>query len=305
MSRAWSISAQRPYGRARVCRVWGVARSTSYARRRERQTAAAFSEQGPRRGRPPQVPDAELVTVIRAILGELEDVGLRGEGYRKVWARLRFRGYAVGKERVRRLMREYGLQAPHKAGNEQGPRVHDGTIIPEAPNVMWGTDATSAWTRLEGQATIFVAVDHYAPDCVGIHAARPGTRFEALEPIYQGLRAHFGTVDRGAAEGLTLRHDNGPQYVSDRFQQELAFLGIEASPSFAYAPEGNGVAERFIRTLKEQLLWVHTFDTVEELRQALLDFARRYNRYWILQRHGYRTPQQVREAALPQPEAAA
>ena len=43
-------------------------------------------------------------------------------------------------------------------------------------------------------------------------------------------------------------------------------------------PEGNGVAERFIRTLKEQLLWVQTFDTVEELRLALLEFKERYNR---------------------------
>ena len=159
MSRAWSVSAQRPYGRARVCRVWEVPRSTSYARRRGPQTGASSPEHGPRRGQPPQVPDETLVEVIRAILAELEDVGLRGEGYRKVWATLQARGYRVGKERVRRLMREDGLQAPHKAGNEQGPRVHDGTIIPEAPNVMWGTDATSAWTRLEGQATIFVAVD--------------------------------------------------------------------------------------------------------------------------------------------------
>ena len=305
MSRVWSVSAQRPYGRARVCRVWGVARSSYYARRRGSRPETSASGQRSRRGRPPQVPDTELVAAMRSILAEMEALELRGEGYRKVWARLRFQGYAVGKERVRRLMREYGLQAPHKAGNEQGPRVHDGTIIPEAPNVMWGTDATSAWTRLEGQATIFVAVDHYAPDCVGIHAARPGTRFEALEPIYQGLRAHFGAVAKGVAEALTLRHDNGPQYVSDRFQQELAFLGIEPSPSFAYAPEGNGVAERFIRTLKEQLLWVHTFDTVEELRQALLDFARRYNRYWILQRHGYRIPDLAREAALAQPAVAA
>jgi transposase InsO family protein len=38
-------------------------------------------------------------------------------------------------------------------------------------------------------------------------------------------------------------------------------LGIEASPSFVREPEGNGVAERFIRTLKENLLWVRTFDT--------------------------------------------
>ena len=61
-------------------------------------------------------------------------------------------------------------------------------------------------------------------------------------------------------------------------------------------PEGNGVAERFIRTLKEQLLWVQTFDTVEELRLALLEFKERYNREWLCERHGHQTPAQVRAA---------
>ena len=55
---------------------------------------------------------------------------------------------------------------------------------------------------------------------------------------------------------------------------ELRFLGIESSPAFVRAPEGNGCAERFIRTLKENLLWVRSFGTVEELRQALLGPAR-------------------------------
>ena len=54
-------------------------------------------------------------------------------------------------------------------------------------------------------------------------------------------------------------------------------------------PEGNGVAERFIRTLKENLLWVRTFDTIEELRAALVEFARHYNETWLVARHGYRT----------------
>src|ERR1700693_2511508 len=52
---------------------------------------------------------------------------------------------------------------------------------------------------------------------------------------------------------------------------EVKCLGIEASPSFVREPEGNGVAERFIRTLKENLLWVRTFDTIEELRAALVE----------------------------------
>jgi putative transposase len=46
--------------------------------------------------------------------------------------------------------------------------------------------------------------------------------------------------------------------------------------------------------LKGNLLWVRTFDTIEELRAALVEFATRYNETWLVARHGYRTPAQVR-----------
>jgi hypothetical protein len=77
-------------------------------------------------------------------------------------------------------------------------------------------------------------------------------------------------------------------------QDEINCLGIEASPSFVRQPEGNGVAERFIRTLKENLLWVRAFKTIEELRAELVAFARRYNETWLVARHGYKTPARIR-----------
>jgi hypothetical protein len=40
--------------------------------------------------------------------------------------------------------------------------------------------------------------------------------------------------------GLKVRHDNGSQYMSDHFQKEITFLGIESSPAFLRAPDGNG-----------------------------------------------------------------
>lgn len=92
--------------------------------------------------------------------------------------------------------------------------------------------------------------------------------------------------------------------MSDDFQTELRFLGITSSPAFVRAPEGNGVAERFIRTLKEQLLWVRTFQTVEELRQALLDWLHLYNEQWLIERHGFRSSIQVRRDLLVTREAA-
>jgi transposase InsO family protein len=61
------------------------------------------------------------------------------------------------------------------------------------------------------------------------------------------------------------------------------------APAHAVAagtPEGNGCAERFIRTLKENFLWVQTFNTVEDLRRALLEFRQTYNTTWLIERHG-------------------
>lgn len=156
---------------------------------------------------------------------------------------------------------------------------------------------TTTWTA-RGQIAVFVAIDHHNAGRVGIHAARRGTRFEALEPLRQGVRGHFGAIGKDIARGLAVRHDHGSQYMSDTFQTEMRFLGVQSSPAFVRAPEGNGCAERFIRTLKENLLWIRTFDTVENLRLALLAFRDTYNTSGLVQRLGYRSPNQVRQDQL-------
>jgi putative transposase len=299
MSAGLSISGRRCYGLARVCRVWGVPRAGIYRRRR-----AANQPEPPRRRPGPQgpMPDAALVDEIRGVLTASP---FHGEGYRKVWARLRHKGVRTSKERVRRLMRENGLSADRGRATPRGPRVHDGTIVPETVDTMWGTDMTAAVTTEHGQVAVFVAVDHCSAECVGIHAALRGTRHEALEPVRQGVTSRFGAVGKDVAIGLSLRHDHGSQYMSHAFQTEIRWLGIASSPAFIRAPEGNGCAERFIRTLKENLLWVRTFDTVEELREALIAFRQTYNEEWLIERHGHRSPAQFRRDQMDsQPVAA-
>ena len=294
MSRVLSPSTNRTYGVAMVSRLWRVARATIYRRR-----APAIE---PRRPGPvgPML-DPELVNAIQELLAQGP---FHGEGYRKLWARLRFAGVRTSRRRVLRLMGAHGLLAHQRAGSPHGPKAHDGTIITETVDTLWGTDLTSVITG-EGQAAVFAAVDHCSVECVGVHAARSANRFEALEPVRQGVRERFGAVAKGVASGLRLRHDHGSQYVSDHFQTEIRFLGIGSSPAFVREPEGNGCAERFIRVLKENLLWVRRFDTVEELRVALQAFKETYNHGWIIERHGYRTPAQVRAEQIgPVPMAA-
>ena len=287
MSGAQSISTRRAYGVPRVCRVWHCARSSVYARRQATPSPAPCRRRGPVGA----APDDVLVAHVRRVL---KASPFHGEGYRKVWAKLRVEGRRTSKERVRRLMREHDLQAPQRAGHAHGPKAHGGTITTEAPDVMWGTDMTATVTVAEGPAFVFVAVDHctasasvFMPPSAG-PASRPWSRSA------RASRERFGGIGDGVARGLRLRHDHGSNYLADDFQQEVAFFGIQSSPSVVREPEGNGVAERFIRTLKENLLWVRSFATIEELRLALLAFKRTYNEQWMLEKYDYRSPAQVR-----------
>src|SRR3954468_16692556 len=295
MSRSVAPVSSKPYGLAAVCRVWRLARSGVY-----RHLSPSSNTPPRRRGPVGAMSDAALTAAIRGVLAASP---FHGEGHRKVWARLRHAGTRTSLRRVLRLMRENLLLAPGRAGSPRGPRNHDGTIIPETVGTMWGTDLTATFTG-EGQTAVFIAVDHFTAECVGIHASTRATRFEALEPIRQGVRRHFGGFAKDIARGLAMRHDHGSQYMSDHFQKEIAFLGIESSPAFVRAPEGNGCAERFIRTLKENLLWIRTFETIEELRQALLEFRETYNTNWLIERHGFVSPAAFRQSQL-QPAAKA
>ena len=68
------------------------------------------------------------------------------------------------------------------------------------------------------------------------------------------------------------------------------------APSFAFVrqPETNGVAERFIRTLKEQVVFGRIYQDIEEVRTAVRTYVERYNQHWLLEKNGYRSPAQTR-----------
>jgi len=272
-----------------------MSRSTYYARLSEKEPPG-------KRGPKPAQSDGE---VIRAMKELIKESPFTGEGHRKIRRLLRHkRKIRIGRVRCLHLMREANLQPAPIAKRTLGPRNHDGTITTDRPDKMWGIDGTGTFTVEEGQVTIFIAVDHCTTECVGIHAAKYATRYEALEPIRQGVRRCFGSYDEGAAAGLSLRHDNGSQFVSRVFQDEVRFLGIESSPSFVRSPEGNGCAERFIRTLKEQLLWTRWFQNVTELLEALHAWVKIYNEQWMVEKHDHQSPFEVRAKFMPDRAAA-
>jgi transposase InsO family protein len=290
MSAAISPSTQRPYGVQRVCRIWALPRSTFYRASRPANAAPAKP-----RGPKPPVDDENLLAAIRA---DLAASPFSGEGHRKVWARLHYGlGLPVGRNRVLRLMRDNQLLSPFR----RPPRPandHDGTILTEAPDVLWGTDATLVQTAEEGRVWVFAAIDHFNSEVVGHHVSIDGSRFSALEPISQAVISRFGGIAADAARGVSLRLDNGPQYTSHHFSHQISHWGMALSYAFPHQPQCNGVIERFFRTLKEQAIWGRTFRTAAEVRAAVTDFIARYNAAWRLERLGYLSPLDYRNRHL-------
>jgi putative transposase len=284
---------------ATVCTVLDAPRSTIYARRSRTvdDNVIAFRRPGPSGA----IDDEQLLALIRQVL---DDSPFTGEGYRKVHARLRREhGVRVGRKRVLRLMREHHLLAPQRTRGRRKPRPHDGTIVPDAPDVMWGTDATMAYTTEDGWVWLFAAIDHYTAEA-WTHLAARGDRFAALQPVYDAVIDRFGGLEADVARGISLRHDWGPQYRSGHFTGSIRWLGLNDSPAYVGEPETNGCAERFIRTLKEQCLWAKPYATIDELRQSVAEFTHLYNTEWLIERHGHRTPREARADALTSSQAA-
>lgn len=190
-------------------------------------------------------------------------------------------------------MKELHLLSPTRVPAAPA-HAHDGTMVTDTPNELWATDGFRVRTREDGWVWGFVVVEHWNSECLGLHVCKEGTRFNALEPLAQALTAIYGGTHRDVTRGLALRMDHGSQFQSNHYRRQLRYWGITPSDAFVGEPQTNGVAERFIRTLKEQVIYGVTYATVEDLRQALRTFVETYNREWMVARHGHRSPLQIR-----------
>ena len=189
-------------------------------------------------------------------------------------------------------MRENNLLSPHRW--VKPPREHDGEIITPQPNVLWGADGTQVLTVEDGKVWIVTAVEPWNAECVGHYVCKVGDRFNALQPVSEGLLKHFGALEAGVGRGLAVRHDYGSAYTSEHFQNQLKFGGVAPSFAFVGEPQTTGVAERFFRTLKEQIVYGRIYRKLEELRQAVERFVEQYNEEWRIEKNGFLSPNERR-----------
>lgn len=271
-----------------ILRVAGCSSSTWYEK-------SNSTEQ--KRGVKPKHSDAEVLAGIRKVISSNE---FKGEGYKKVCFRLRklpSGAIHASKERVNRLMRENNLLSPFRIKKSVEKREHKGKIKTREFNQMWATDGKKFWVDSVGWCWFFGVIEHCNNEILSWHIAKKGSRFAALEPVKEAIRAQFGGIGKDVCEGMTLklRSDHGSQYTSDVFQNQMKFWGLKMSMSFVAEPECNGIIERFHRTLEEEVFAVNRFTSIEHAREVINRFIDSYNKNWILHRLKLLSPIEYRE----------
>jgi putative transposase len=118
-----------------------------------------------------------------------------------------------------------------------------------------------------------------------------------LAPVESALEEAFGSTE-GVPNGFEMRTDHGPQYTGSDCQDLCKAWDVDHTFAPVGRPTGNAVAERFIQTLKVELIWTRDWESLEELRRAVTEWLHVYNRVRPHQALDWMTPAEKRAENL-------
>jgi transposase InsO family protein len=275
-----------------VCETFSLSRAAYYAdARRQRGELVGTADNVVALPKRPRFTSAEVVLLrIREVLAR---EACAAWGVRKVWATLKREGLKVSRKRVHAIMRAHGLVLARD--REPGEPTRGHVLVPE-PNRRLATDLTTVWTRRDGivalvptidcgdrTAVIEVTVDQHGPS--------------VLASVEQKLVAAFG-APVNVPDGVELRTDHGPQYTGADCEALCTRWHLAHTYAPVGRPTGNALVERFIRTLKEELIWLRDWESADELRAAVATWLDHYHHHRPHQALNWQTPIERRAERL-------
>jgi len=286
------MSRETPRGKAtvrQICTAFGLSRQAYYEALNPR--VVELRPRKERRG--PWATATELEAGIRAVTDEHP-----GWGVLKVWAALRRpdRNILASRKRVWAMMKRLGLVFAAPWERQEGPVRRGHVTVPDS-NRRWASDLTTVWTNQEGIVGVTVVIDCGDRTMLDIEVAKSQESTAVLRPIVRALRAEFGTPGR-VPDALELRTDHGSVYTGGDCFALTQTWALKHTFAPVGRPTGNAVAERVIRTLKEELIWTRDWTSIDELRRAVDTWRLVYNHKRPHQALNWQTPEERRCANL-------
>ena len=239
----------------RLCRTLGVSVSGYFAWRT----------------RPPSRHDREdaiLLTHVRSAFAMSNGT----YGSPRMTRELQDDGFAVGRHRVARLMRENGLRARMKRRFRRttdshhawpiAPNLLEQDFTATRPNQKWVADISYVWTR-EGWLYLAVVLDLFSRRVVGWATSDRLHKELAQTALRRAIAVRRPPPD------LIHHADRGSQYCSIAYRSELRRHGIRASMSGKGNCYDNAPVESFFKTLKAEMVWRTVFHTRAQANAAI------------------------------------
>jgi putative transposase len=255
-------SRKKAYPIVVMCSLMGVARSSYYA----------LARPGRQRQSSPEVLDAAR---------QIHDESRCSYGSRRMAQALKRQGHAVGRHRARSLMREAELavrkRRTHRYRKAEGeahiaPNLLERKFEPGAINRVWAGDITYVRSK-QGWSYLAIVMD--------LHSRRiVGWAFDIqadTELVIQALQHAYRS--RQPAADLVFHSDQGCQYTSARFVDDLKKAGIAQSMSRRGNCWDNAVVERFFRSLKSEWIGEQEYESHEEAKSDISEFVEKYYNY--------------------------
>ena len=247
---------------SKLCRWFGMPRRTVYYR--------------PRKS--PSKVQERFAKPIKALIEQEPSFG-----YRTVAGLLGF-----NKNTVQRIFQIQGWQVKKRPVGHR-PRVEAMPSRANAPNQRWSTDLCRVWAGRDGWATLALVMDCHTRELLGWHLSRSGKATTASSALEQALIARFGTLGRVPTPFL-LRSDNGLVFTSRKYTALARSYGLRQEFITPHCPQQNGMVERLIRSLKEQCVHRHRFETLQHASRVISDWIAFYNTRRPHQAIGMKTP---------------
>jgi transposase InsO family protein len=230
-----------------------------------------------------------LAVHVKAVFHEMKGA----YGWPRIWRELSARGIRAGKERVRKLMKDNGLQARGKRrfkvttdsshGLPVSPNLLQRQFDVALPNRVWTGDVTYIWTA-EGWVYLAVVIDLYSRQIVGFAMDATMTR----QLVIDALRMAW--FRRKPASGLIFHSDRGSQYASGDFQSQLTAFGMQGSMSRKGDCWDNAVTETLFGSLKVERLHDMRFTTRRAAKDEVMNWILFYNSKRLHSTLGYISP---------------
>lgn len=200
-----------------------------------------------------------------------EAIGASRKGRRKLIPIVQRKHPHMSSYKIRRVYENNGMALMKKLKRRVRNNIHNPAVVPLKSNEEWAIDFMHDSLVSGRQIRSLNIIDPFNRECKGIYIQHSIPAAKLIEYLERAIEKY--------GKPRFIRSDNGPEFISKRFQLWLNNKNIGWSKIRKGNPQENCFVERFNRTMREDFLDANLFFTAEQANEQAISFQKDYNEF--------------------------